>query len=393
MLSSPTRHEPLADDSWSEHAARAAIARIVERTNDEFVATSEVWPLHPDDAEDESSRPMRGLYMGAAGIVWALLELTGEADPDLVDRLDAGMLAEPDDGVVALPSWMLGRSGILALAQRLRPDPARADELAAIVEAHIESPAGELVYGNPGTMVAAAGMWERTGDERWARLWKAGAERLLADREADGSWTQRVSSRHGAQKYVGAGHGLAGNAWCLLQGGTLLADSSRRESERSAIATLTRLAVVEDGRANWSPFVGMPLALSDDAIRVQWCHGAPGIITSLAGAGSDDTDWTRLLEAGGRLTWEAGPLSTGIGICHGTAGNGYAFLALWKRTGDEFWLERARRFALHAAGQVERNVARWGFARHSLFTGDIGVALFLRACIDGDPRIPTLDWL
>jgi Lanthionine synthetase C-like protein len=149
--------------------------------------------------------------------------------------------------------------------------------------------------------------------------------------------------------------------------------------------------VVEDGRANWPPFAAMPLAPSDDAIRVQWCHGAPGIITSLAGASPDDAAWTRLLEAGGRLTWEAGPLSTGVGICHGTAGNGYAFLALWKRTGDEVWLERARRFALHAAGQVERNVARSGAGRHSLFTGDIGVALFLRACIDGDSRMPTLD--
>ena len=49
--------------------------------------------------------------------------------------------------------------------------------------------------------------------------------------------------------------------------------------------------------------------------------------------------------------WEAGPLAKGYGLCHGTAGNGYAFLALHRRTGDARWLERARAFAMHAIGQ------------------------------------------
>jgi lantibiotic modifying enzyme len=125
---------------------------------------------------------------------------------------------------------------------------------------------------------------------------------------------------------------------------------------------------------------------------VQWCHGAPGVLTSLAAVGREDEAWSALLEAGGNLIWDAGPIATGVGICHGTAGNGYALLALWKRTGDDIWLERARQFGVHAAAQVERSAERWGFARHSLYTGDVGVALFLRACIDGDDRLPTLDW-
>jgi hypothetical protein len=31
---------------------------------------------------------------------------------------------------------------------------------------------------------------------------------------------------------------------------------------------------------------------------------------------------------GGELTWRAGPLRKGAGLCHGTAGNGFAFLRL-----------------------------------------------------------------
>ena len=63
-----------------------------------------------------------------------------------------------------------------------------------------------------------------------------------------------------------------------------------------------------------------------------------------------------LLLAGAELVWQAGPpgMEKGSGICHGTAGNGHAFLKVFERTGDELWLERARRFAMHALGQVER---------------------------------------
>jgi lantibiotic modifying enzyme len=394
MLMSPQRHEPLAGEGWSEDAARAAIARIVARTHAEFDAPSGLWPLHPDDVDPDGDRPLRGLYLGAAGIIWALLEL-GEADRyhQVVEGLDAAICAEPDDGEEALACWMLGRSGILALAERLGHDPGRADALASLIEQNIDSPARELLYGNPGTMVAAATMWDRTGDERWAGLWRAGADRLIAERETDGLWTQLIGRDPRPRRYLGAGHGYVGNVWSLLRGGSLLSEVERRDIERRAIDVVTRDAVVEDNWANWPPLAGESLTTSDGTIRVQWCHGAPGVVTSLAAVGRDDEDWSALLESAGNLIWDAGPVATGVGICHGTAGNGYALLALWKRTGDTVWLERAQQFAMHAAGQVEQNVAQWGFARHSLFTGDTGVALFLRACLEGDDRLPTLDWL
>ena len=70
--------------------------------------------------------------------------------------------------------------------------------------------------------------------------------------------------------------------------------------------------------------------------------------------------------------WNAGPLRKGPGICHGTAGNGYAFLKLFHRTGDEVWLARARSFAMHAIAQSERANARYGRGRYTLWTGDPG---------------------
>ena len=80
----------------------------------------------------------------------------------------------------------------------------------------------------------------------------------------------------------------------------------------------------------------------------------------------------------------------GAGLCHGTAGNGLAFLALFARTGDEIWLSRARAFAMHALDQVDRQRERSGAGRAGLWTGDLGAALYAWQCITGDPTVPAL---
>jgi len=146
------------------------------------------------------------------------------------------------------------------------------------------------------------------------------------------------------------------------------------------IETLERTALREGKLVNWPPVVGD----ASSKLRVQWCHGAPGIVCALAGAPAQ-RDLDAILIAAGELTWEAGPLRKGGGLCHGTAGNGWAFLKLHKRTRDRKWLERARRFAMHALEQRS--------GEHGLFEGDLGVALYLRACIEVDDRWPLLDAL
>jgi lantibiotic modifying enzyme len=123
-------------------------------------------------------------------------------------------------------------------------------------------------------------------------------------------------------------------------------------------------------------------------IRVQWCHGAPGIVASLSRIAPDDDEHERLLLAGGELTWRAGPLKKGANLCHGTAGNGYAFLALFARTGDELWLDRARAFAMHSVAQVDRTRAELGRGRYTLWSGDPGTALYLADCLDGRGDLP-----
>jgi hypothetical protein len=227
-------------------------------------------------------------------------------------------------------------------------------------------------------MIAARAMEEWTGDERWADAWRESANALLRRRDTDGMWTQRLYG--GTYRFLGPAHGLVGNAHALLQGGL--------DAAAETAAVLAREAVVEDGLANWPGLAGEALESGDGTIRLQWCHGAPGIVAAAAPYLDED-----LLLAGAELTWQAGAhgAEKGAGICHGTAGNGWALLKTFERTGDERWLDRARRFAVHALTQAERLRDEAGRGRYSLFTGDPGVALFAAACLEADARFPVLD--
>lgn len=46
---------------------------------------------------------------------------------------------------------------------------------------------------------------------------------------------------------------------------------------------------------------------------------------------------------------------------------------------------------MHAIDQARAERAAAGRGRYTLWTGDVGVALYLRACLDGVPDFPTID--
>ena len=106
-------------------------------------------------------------------------------------------------------------------------------------------------------------------------------------------------------------------------------------------------------------------------------------------AGIPDID--ALLLQAGQLVWRAGPTTKLPVLCHGAVGAGYAFLKLYSRTGDGTWLARARAFAMHGVVQAERACAQHGQRKYSLWTGDLGLAVFLWDCIRGGSELPTLD--
>jgi Lanthionine synthetase C-like protein len=364
MLFQKEAHEAVAGDPWSAERARAAIASIVADAEDAF---DDGWPTHERDAEgdDAVARFRTEVYTGGAGVVDALHRLARRGFVDLrrdyVSYLERSVEAEPDfpDQDSERSLWA-GKTGIRLVLQRLAPSQTNLERVSELIAANERDERRELMWGSPGTILAGRELGlDVTASIEW----------LHGQRDPEGLWTQQLAGT--ATRYLGPAHGFAG---CALALGDF-ADVSE---------TLRHHAVEEDGLVNWPPVAGRRLdETGDGRIRTQWCHGAPGIVATLAHMLDEE-----LAVAGGELTWRAGPLRKGASLCHGTAGNGYALLALLERTGDELWLERARAFAMHAAGQVERSRSAYGRSRYTLWTGDLGTALYLADCIDGRGKVP-----
>jgi hypothetical protein len=388
-------HEPLAGGEWSEPVALDAIAAICADAEAAFDPET-LWPAHPLDEEGGELPSPVGIYLGACGVIWALDALARAGVATLTRSWAAAAAALPDRYLAQpdvpeltdgrpVPSLLAGESGVLLVAHRLAPAPEHVERMLACVRANATNPTRELMWGSPGTALAAQLMLEMSGDERLADAWRESAD-WIWDEWQDGLWLQEMYGTR--RRYIGPGHGFAGNVHVLTRGDLL--DAARRdELERRSLETLRRFVVRDAELAQWQP-TDDPASVSATT-RTQWCHGAPGIVTSFAPIARENAELTELLVAGGELTWRAGPLAKGPGLCHGTGGNGYAFLKLYDRTGDERWLARARAFAMHAAHQVERARAAHGRGRYSLWTGDVGAALFLASCIRADPAVPVLD--
>ncbi len=276
---------------------------------------------------------------------------------------------------------LAGETGILLVAFRLTSGPDLAETLHTRVRENVHNEADEIMWGAPGTLIAARLMLGWTQEPRWRAAWDESADAVLARRDSDGQWTQRL---HGhATRYLGPVHGLVGNVQALAP----LLDAKRRSALlRRTAAILGRAAIVEDGLANWPPEEGERLgehAWRDPVAVVPRSAGDPllGCLLSRRIASC--------LPAR-NSTWVAGAHrdAKGASICHGTAGNGYALLKAFARTGDELWLERARKFAVHALAQMRRERSARGRGRYSLFTGDLGVALYLADCLERTNRVP-----
>jgi hypothetical protein len=337
--------------TWDEARVREDIAAVVRDA--EAALDGLVWPAHPLDDEITPADQM-GLYVGTAGMIWGLRRLGSSLDLDslAIGALERYPADAPDEERLSL---FAGLPGLLLLT---RSDDER---LRALVRANERSPAWEVLYGSPGTILAAraAGL----ADEA-----QRSVDILLTEWERHdwGLW-DCVLMGHEFQS-IGPAHGFVGNVHVLR--GYVDDDTLRVRTER----VLREYAVRDGDAVNWPPGPRHPVD------RIQWCHGAPGIVATVGDLMPED-----LLLGGAETTWSNGPLEKGPGLCHGTAGNGYALLKTYDVTGDEIWLERARSFAVAALAQRQQ--------RYSLMTGDIGAALFAQSCIDADARFPIMDVL
>jgi Lanthionine synthetase C-like protein len=399
MIYDPARHELLQPITWSEEGARAAIRRIVADAERHF-SPERYWPAHARDTEGGASEPFTPLYMGALGVIWALqhlrdlgaARLAGDYTPYL-ERLQAanrrwlGEQYESSKG-----AYLMGDTPFLLMRHAADPaNTALGAQLERLIGDNIDHPTRELMWGSPGTMLAALFAYQRTGEERWAQLFRLTAGKLWSqllwsEEFACRYWTQDLYG--GESTYLDAVHGFVATAVPLIHGRALLEPAQWSAWLECIINTIRRTATWQGTDVNWRAHLMVPEGHSPRFL-MQFCHGAPGFVICLGDFPSDALD--SLLEAAGETIWAAGPLAKGANLCHGTGGNGYAFLKLHQRTGDGKWLERARAFAMHGIAQTEADLRQHGQGRYSLWTGDVGFALYLWHCLEGTAAFPTLD--
>jgi Lanthionine synthetase C-like protein len=392
VLYRPEPFAPLTDTPWRRGWVIDAVRGIVDDIDSNCRGRRLLWSADANSRRLRMTSPTKSLYAGAAGTLYGLDELRRRGMPETsldLARLGIRTLeayqARPDSrrSREIAPeqrdsALLAGETGILLVAFRLAPSDELAAALLARVEQNVDNEAEDLMWGTPGTLLAAALMLEWSGDDHWRVAGLRSAEALLSRRDPDGVWTQRLYGEEA--RLLGPIHGAVGNVQVL---GRLLDDASRMKLHHETAAVLAGTAVLEDGLANWPHEHS-----SSPPVFLRWCAGGPGIVASSA----DYLD-EELLLAGAEQVWQAGPFGTasGPGICCGTAGNGYALLEVFQRTGDERWLARARRFAVHALEQVahDRDVGAPGW--WGLWQGDPGVALFAADCVTGRPLYPLLD--
>lgn len=399
MLFDPARHEPLDDLPWDPEAAARTIERIVGDTEARFTPQRH-WPLHPVD-NGGSTEPVFNLYFGASGVVWALhyLQSSGAVTlrhsyADYVGSLiplNRAWLAAGGRPDIDAASYLMGETSILLLSHWLQPDERKAARLEQLIAGNLDNPARELMWGSPGTLLAALLLHEWTHEPRWASLYVATARKLWSQLQ----WSPEYECSYWSQdlygdraSYLDAVHGFVATASPLIRGRHLLDPLEWTAWEQCIVNTIGRTADREGPHANWRPWLYMA-PTSRPKQLMQFCHGAPGFVICLAALPSKELD--SVLLAGGEATWAAGPLRKGSNLCHGTGGNGYAFLKLHARTGDPQWLARARAFAMHGIKQTEAHARQYGQMRYSLWTGDPGFAIYLNDCIRGAGAFPTLD--
>lgn len=399
MLFDPQRHQLLTTKAWDSQVVQQEILTIINDIDNSLLANAS-WPTHPLDAQSYTTTgPKWAAYAGAAGTIHALqiLKRYGYQIADLSPLLatvHSSFLQQPDVGIE--PGLQLGQLGILVPRMLMEPNNQKLSKsLLQCMEATLALPFHEITSGQSGMMHAALALYRKTGNSCWQHMYVKGAKSLIAHWQQDNStsewlWKSQVfgPTRH----YYGACHGIVGNANILLQGLDLYSDISGQEIINRTISTLMHSAVTDNNQTNW-PLCTKPAI---NKLLVQWCHGAAGIITAMARTPNLDASMTKaldiLLAKTGELVWQAGPVSKGANICHGTAGNGYAFLYLYQRWGDSIWLERAKCFAMHAIEQCQQHRKHYGQGRYTLWTGDAGLAIYLYHCLNpAETAIPGLD--
>ncbi|GBP57227.1 LanC-like protein 3 [Eumeta japonica] len=191
-------------------------------------------------------------------------------------------------------------------------------------------------------------------------------------------------------QYLGAAHGISTILQMLLNVPGYLEYNTGAAQDIKA--TVEFLASLQNEEGNW-PCCMEEIGLNEHKL-VHWCHGAPGTVYLMAKAFLvfKEQMYLNACVRAGEVIWNKGLLKKGPGICHGVAGNGYVFLLLYRLTGNQKYLYRAKAFADFMNTDVFLQDAKIPDNPESLYEGTAGTVCFLADLLIPDKaEFPFLD--
>ena len=334
--------------------------------------------------------PTASAMNGGAGFSYALLRIAGlREDESLLALADlwavrARLAADSEQAfwsaeleivpeVFGENSFFHNLAGVecvLALVAAARGDePAAGLALAGFVAAarrpleHVD-----VAFGKAGMLLGAAQLLEALPPALDSAVLRAVGEALR-----DGLWAQLEPQAPLAEgpelSSLGAAHGWAGYLFSLLRwsaaSGTVPPPGLRGRLEELGAAARPI------GRGlRWPYDAGMPMPHT--GLEASWCNGAAGYVALWVAArrllGEDR--FGKWAQMAAWTTYES-PVASGGDLCCGCGGRAYALLSLYRDSGEEAWLARARLLAERAAVEIRANALR----RDSLYKGEVGIAL------------------
>eukprot|EP00826_Nyctotherus_ovalis_P034768 TRINITY_DN2921_c0_g1_i3.p1 TRINITY_DN2921_c0_g1~~TRINITY_DN2921_c0_g1_i3.p1 ORF type:complete len:436 (-),score=85.95 TRINITY_DN2921_c0_g1_i3:103-1410(-) len=144
----------------------------------------------------------------------------------------------------------------------------------------------------------------------------------------------KAKGRH----YLGAAHGISGVVYMLLKAIEMVEELSKDKELMALLeSTCDRLLTVMNKVGNFPVIFGSG---SDNLYH--FCHGAPGIISSLLEAHKilKKENYISAALLAGEAMWKHGIILKGNTLCHGITGNTYFLHTLYRYTSNPLWYYR-----------------------------------------------------
>lgn len=281
-------------------------------------------------------------------------------------------------------------------AQALENQPMARSAVNLALDQDVDWPNPDMTHGRAGLGAALLHLWESTRDDRLLNAAIRTGDSLLDTAELCGAhlyWQTPPGfpSVFSGRRFLGYAHGIAGIGQFFSALEKATGYLRFHQATADIVATLMSSGIRSRDEVDW------PQQPSPEAPAVSypyWCHGASGIGTFLVRRYADSRSEVLLpfirgaAEAVLSARWKSG-----VGYCHGLAGNGDFLLDIAQALGDAAYLSGAwdiarvlmDRRVMHRSELTYADEA--GAVTTSFGGGTGGILSFLLRLRFGGPRI------